>query len=363
MIHTADASHDPAAAPGSDDPPRQPRHLVVFGDSIRSDIGNPAATTWRALMAALIADGHRVTFIEMRRGRALEALLRIRGSAPLRAFANRHPGLIYRTVDLPHRREVGVRMAQELALADAAIVLDTAPATIIEALAAFDHPRVLRVLHLTGESERPSSANDFPIVATPVESHEHQSGSLRLGPAVMVTGRAGENREAAGTTGDTERQRIALLAWDAEESAVAAAALASLQEYGAFDVDAFSFGTLELPGFRLASEQDLIAVVSRADQLVVVTPANLAARPMLSVRPLLAAATGKPIVGCAAATRPPEARLCATPGDLPAAIRHASVVAPAGLEPWSAVAQSRALIRTIIEHLAGQQTRPGGTPK
>jgi spore maturation protein CgeB len=38
--------------------------LVIFGLSISSSWGNGHATLWRALIAALLGDGHRVTFVE-----------------------------------------------------------------------------------------------------------------------------------------------------------------------------------------------------------------------------------------------------------------------------------------------------------
>ena len=38
--------------------------LVVFGLAVSSSWGNGHAALWRALIAALLADGHRVTFFE-----------------------------------------------------------------------------------------------------------------------------------------------------------------------------------------------------------------------------------------------------------------------------------------------------------
>ena len=38
--------------------------IVIFGLTVSSSWGNGHATLWRALIAALLADGHRVAFFE-----------------------------------------------------------------------------------------------------------------------------------------------------------------------------------------------------------------------------------------------------------------------------------------------------------
>ena len=54
--------------------------FVLAGPSIVSDWGNPAATTNRAVMTALIELGHEATYLEPRHDPALVALLKARGS-------------------------------------------------------------------------------------------------------------------------------------------------------------------------------------------------------------------------------------------------------------------------------------------
>ena len=61
--------------------------IVMFGQSIVSEVGNPRATTSRAICRSLIAAGHDVTFLEDRRNPALVAQLKTVGAGPLRDAA------------------------------------------------------------------------------------------------------------------------------------------------------------------------------------------------------------------------------------------------------------------------------------
>jgi DNA-binding IclR family transcriptional regulator len=64
--------------------PLRALRFAIFGTSLVSDYGNPLATTVRAIMRALMARGHEVTFLEERRNQPTLALLRDRGAAPMR---------------------------------------------------------------------------------------------------------------------------------------------------------------------------------------------------------------------------------------------------------------------------------------
>jgi hypothetical protein len=156
--------------------------LAVFGESIVSDWGNPAATTWRALLRTLTAAGHDAVFFERRRNRATVELLRARGAEPLRAFAARYPDLHYRTYDLPRGLERSVWFGKEIATLDAVVVLDTAPAEIVDELRAYRTPRLLRLLHQTGTADLGALAADFDLLLTSQSAPD--GDALAIGPAV-----------------------------------------------------------------------------------------------------------------------------------------------------------------------------------
>jgi hypothetical protein len=173
----------------------RPLRLAVFGESIVSDWGNPAATTWRALLRVLTAAGHEAVFLERRRNRATVELLQARGAEPLRTFGARYPDVRYRTYDLPRGLERSVWFGREVATLDAAIVLDNAPAEIVEELRAYRTPRLLRLLHQTGAKIEDDLAADFDLVLTP--DGDSPPGTATIGPAVetpvaqLVTPRTG----------------------------------------------------------------------------------------------------------------------------------------------------------------------------
>ena len=127
----------------------RPLRLVVFGASIVSDWGNPAATSWRALLRALSAAGHDAVFLERRRNDAVVDLLRARGGDAMRAFGRAYPDILNRTYDLPRGSERSVWFGREVSTADAAIVLDDAPAEIFDEIVAYDTPRLVKILART----------------------------------------------------------------------------------------------------------------------------------------------------------------------------------------------------------------------
>lgn len=129
----------------------RPVRLVIFGESIVSDWGNPAATPWRALFRELRTAGHDAVFLERRKNDAVVALLRARGGAAMRAFGRAYPDLLNRTYDLPRGAERSVWFGREVSTADAAVMLDDAPPEIFEELSAYDTPRLVKVLARTGK--------------------------------------------------------------------------------------------------------------------------------------------------------------------------------------------------------------------
>ncbi len=143
----------------------RPLRLVVFGQSIVSDWGNPAATTWRALLRALLAAGHDAVYEEQRKNDAVVGLLRARGAEAMKAFGRRYPDILNRAYDLPRGAERAVWFGREVSTADAAIVLDDAPDGIFEEIAAYDTPRLLKVLARTGvERELPIPEDRFDLI-------------------------------------------------------------------------------------------------------------------------------------------------------------------------------------------------------
>lgn len=143
----------------------RPVRVVVFGQSIVSDWGNPAATTWRALLRALLTAGHDAVYAEQRKNDAVVGLLRARGAAAMKAFGRRYPDIVNRTYDLPRGAERSVWFGREVSTADAAIVLDDAPDGIFEEIAAYDTPRLLKVLARTGpERELPIPVDRFDLI-------------------------------------------------------------------------------------------------------------------------------------------------------------------------------------------------------
>jgi hypothetical protein len=111
--------------------------FVLAGTSIVSDWGNPAATTNRAVMTALIELGHEATYLEPRRDPALVGLLQARGSEPMRAFLTAYPKLQYRTVDLPAPFQASAWAGQFLSTASAAIALNGCPAVVADGFQQF----------------------------------------------------------------------------------------------------------------------------------------------------------------------------------------------------------------------------------
>jgi len=118
--------------------------LVVFSESIISDIGNPTATTVRAMCQAFADLGHDVTHLEERGNPALTRMLETRGYAPMRAFNERYPLVRYRQYELPDGAERAVWLGREVATIDVVVAYPGTPLGVIDELDRRDNPQLLR---------------------------------------------------------------------------------------------------------------------------------------------------------------------------------------------------------------------------
>lgn len=301
------------------------RRLMIFGESIRSDMDNPSATSWRAIMRALTRAGHEVVFIEPRRSDSLTHLLRHRGSAPLRQFAEVYADLQYRTLDLPRGRELSLWLARELALVDAVVVLDNASDEIRTLVKEFEEPRLVRF-----QSTAPGvliTDDDLPI---------------EFGPAIDVTG------INPASVADLDHPRLAVLAWDAEQASLATQAWHVFAGIGT-DVARYSLGSLSLDGWHAITELDLPATLTDIDIAVVIAGLHPAG-PALSVRSLLPWSFGVRTVTVAAHI---DGTVESLPGavvaleSLPAQIAATGRAEWPDLSRWSADAHAAHLVAEI----------------
>ena len=118
--------------------------LVVFSESIISDIGNPTATTVRAMCQAFADLGHDVTHLEERGNPALTRMLETRGYAPMRAFNERYPLVRYRQYELPDGAERAVWLGREVATIDVVVAYPGTPLGVIDELDRRDNPMLVR---------------------------------------------------------------------------------------------------------------------------------------------------------------------------------------------------------------------------
>lgn len=118
--------------------------LVVFSESIISDIGNPIATTVRAMCQAFAGLGHDVTHLEERGNPALMRMLQTRGYAPMRAFNTCYPLIRYRQYAVPAGAERSVWFGRETATIDAVVAFPGTPEQVMAELEARDNARLVR---------------------------------------------------------------------------------------------------------------------------------------------------------------------------------------------------------------------------
>lgn len=213
--------------------------FVLAGTSIVSDWGNPAATTNRAVMTALVELGHEATYLEPRMDPALVELLKARGSGPMRAFLAAHPTLQYRTIDLPEPFQAAAWAGQFLSTASAALALMGCPAVIEDGFRQFESA-AMRFL-----TEEPEGAGSTLVEGT------KGAGVTPYQPAVLPR-----------TWGDP-RSGSLLVAYDDAELARTVASVVRP------DVMVVS-GMADLADWEWVPEVDLLARYGRAERVLVV---------------------------------------------------------------------------------------------
>lgn len=238
-----------------------PLRLVVFGQSIVSEVGNPRATTSRAICRALLAQGHDVTFLEDRRNEALVRQMREHGAGPLLAASAPGTALPYRTYDTPAERERNVWLGREATTADAFLVLHDTPPEIREAATALAAPHLIRLC------EVPSEAGSITL-----QQPDGDGEMIPYGPAVL-----------AGLTGGDPAGITLLTYASADETRPVAAGL------DVTGVRVIASGEGEAPDGDYVPEERLAPLLATAN-LVVVLPGTTG--PGWQGRALLPIATG-----------------------------------------------------------------------
>lgn len=154
----------------------RPLRLVCFSPSLIADIDNPAVTSIRALLGALAAAGHEVTHLERRGNALLDRQLRRRGSVALRAANARYPEVRIRLHDLPPGRQNRVVwFGTEVSTADAVIAFPGTPDDILELIARFETPHLVRIVPTGAEGD--VALGSTPVVE-PRSPAESRSGIL-----------------------------------------------------------------------------------------------------------------------------------------------------------------------------------------
>ncbi|HRA48889.1 MAG TPA: hypothetical protein PK819_12540, partial [Thermomicrobiales bacterium] len=146
--------------------------IVVFSPSIVSDIGNPQATTVRALCQALVDAGCDVTHLEEQGNRHLTRMLTARGSAPMRAFNLAYPGIRYRQYEMLTGIKRSVWFGRELAIADALVVFPGVPDGVMEEAVGFAVPQVVRFLPDLVEIDGMSADDVFAAAVNVVANND-----------------------------------------------------------------------------------------------------------------------------------------------------------------------------------------------
>src|SRR5215213_9009206 len=151
--------------------------FIALGASIASDWNNPVATSARAVLSAIAAAGHDVTFLEQRGNTTLAGLLAMRGSRPFKTFTNRYPEIQYRTYDLPRGWERTVWFGRQIGTADVVIALPGTPDPFLPEIAALPSPHLLRFVDEALAIER----TDFTLARAGADA---SGARLPFGPAV-----------------------------------------------------------------------------------------------------------------------------------------------------------------------------------
>jgi hypothetical protein len=249
--------------------------FAIFGTSVVSDYGNPLATTVRAIMRALMARGHEVTFLEERRNQPTLALLRDRGAAPLRAFATHAPDLRYRTYQLLAGAELTLWLSRELATVDAVILLEGTPPPICALLSGRPARHLVRIAQMTAQG---TLLPDPDLVIAPVGSNSDRL-AVPFGPAVLPVPDPAANRAG-----------VVLVSYDDDHAAVYARAALSQETV---PLTLAAAGLAHPPNWPFVPEVEIQAHY-RASRLAVVIGAG--ASPYAAARALLPLAAGCQVV-------------------------------------------------------------------
>lgn len=159
----------------------RPLRLVFFSPSIVADVDNPAATSTRALLGALSAAGHDVTHLERRGNALLDRQLRVRGSGALRSLNARYPDVRVRQYDLPRgRQERAVWFGTEVSTADAVVALAGTPGEILELIAPFETPHLVRVVPEGADGDVALPWGEHLVCVEPRSRLEPELGDLAV---------------------------------------------------------------------------------------------------------------------------------------------------------------------------------------
>lgn len=288
-----------------------------------------------------------MTFLERRGNRPTVDLLRARGSGALRAFAARYPRLQYRTYELPIGTERTVWLGREVATSDAVLVLDNAPEGVVEEVAGFGSPSLVRLLALTTDRTA-FLADRFDHILTPLAAADG-NGTPVFGPGVSFVGMAD----------DARRDGLAVIAYG---NAAAANALAD--ELAEREPALLSPGDVAGERWTYVPEVDLDARYRslRCALVIAADPSQLA-----GARLLLPLAQGCAVVGVEVEGEPalppdlhvPVGRLGSARRDLDAVIER--LPEPEGVvasipKRYGATVQAQAIVRLVRTTLADRQS-------
>lgn len=154
--------------------------FVVFSPSIISDLGNPQATTVRAMCQALIDLGHDVTHLEPRVNPFVTELLHTRGYGPVRSFNARYPLLRYRQYEPTGGFARRVWFSREIGTADVVVAYPGCGDEVMEEVIGLESPRMLAFF--PGAERVGADLLDawFQPAVVPVAASGERSGTLAV---------------------------------------------------------------------------------------------------------------------------------------------------------------------------------------
>ncbi len=160
--------------------PLLPRmRFVCFGASIVSEIGNPKATSIRALLSSLAHRGHQVVFLEKRLNSHFVQMLHVHGARGLDEFVRTYPEIPYRTYDIPDPRELDVWLGRESSTADAFILFDGTPQEMLDGVTRLNAPHLIKL------SEHVAADGSSTLIA--VDGSSDRAPQIQFAPTVAVS--------------------------------------------------------------------------------------------------------------------------------------------------------------------------------